>query len=169
MIFAPPPPPQFDTLYRPSYQEIGNEDILARYRIADSEVVDSREGSSYLRGLRVQVEARRKLIDLLRLPNDWNSFGAESPARNAIAVAGRVIDSLIRTNLVPDAVLPSAEGGVAICFVRDNRYADIECLNSGEILAVKSTRNEQPHAWAIDESSIDSDMAARNISAYLSL
>ena len=139
---------------------------MSRYILNEKDIITSREGSSYIRRMLALREARQKLQNLLYLSADWNTFGAESPAELAVRTAGSILESLVRNNLIPDGILASAEGGVAICFVRDNKYADIECLNSGEILAVKSTRHERPYVWTLDEGSIDSDFAAQSISEY---
>ena len=170
MIFAPPPQPQsVEIRYRPSYQEIGDPSVSIRYRTTDEEVIRSREISSYLRGVLAQSQFGRTLDGFSSLEGGWNTFGSEVPAQIAVAAADHAIRCLIGANLIPDAIMPSAEGGVAICFVRGGKYADIECLNTGEILAVKSTQGERPHAWALDATSIDSGAAAQQISAYLSV
>jgi hypothetical protein len=70
-------------------------------------------------------------------------------------------------SVVPDAVLSSAEGGVAICFVRDGKYADVECLNTGEVLAVKYSRDENPRAWSVENTRNGVLQLAHSITAYL--
>ena len=45
--------------------------------------------------------------------------------------------------------IPSAEGGVGITFVAGDKYADIEFLNSEEILAVTSEGQERPTVWEL--------------------
>jgi hypothetical protein len=54
--------------------------------------------------------------------------------------------------LLPSKVVASAEGGVAICFASQEKYADVECLNSGAILAVKSRRGGLPEVWEVPQS-----------------
>jgi hypothetical protein len=46
----------------------------------------------------------------------------------------------------------SVEGGVAISFQRGDLYADIEFLNSGEVLAVTSDRITPPVVWQVSNS-----------------
>jgi hypothetical protein len=165
MILAPQPP-NFEAHYRPSYVEIANDHVSEQYRNTDKELVASREGSDFLRRMIAMVYASQKLDKLCMLRNNWNSFDSEKPAIATIQAAFQVVNVLVALDLIPDAILPSAEGGVAICFVRHGKYADVECLNSGEILAVTSTRGEKPHAWALDPNSITA-AALENFSAYL--
>ena len=165
MIFAPPQPSS-PAAY-PSYVEIGDEDTFARYRNYAKDIRESYERSAFLRRTLALQEARIQLERLRSLNVNWNSFGSDVPANSAIEAAGRVLESLLRADLVPDGILPSAEGGVAICFVKDDKYADIECLNSGEVLGVKSTLRQRPFVWTLDEASVDSDSAAQDISLYL--
>lgn len=169
MIFALPPQPQFEIQYRPSYLEIADESVQNRYRTTDGEVIRSREGSAYLKGLVATSLLRKKLHELANCDKNSMMPGEDPPSQHAIGAAGHVLRSFLSSHLIPDGVLASAEGGVAICFVRGDKYADIECLNSGEVLAVTSTRNKHPHAWALRDISIDSESAAQIISSYLSL
>jgi hypothetical protein len=91
------------------------------------------------------------------LREGWDTYGASAPTAIARDNAVRVLDRLLSKNLTPSKVLPSAEGGVAISFTASSRrYADIECFNSGDILAITSNRRSEPVVWAVGtESSVD--------------
>jgi len=168
MIFVPPPHPQYEIRYRPSYEEVANDDISRYYRKTEAEMIGSREGSDYVRTTIAQLEGRRKLKQLSELRANWDSFGSEGPTAEAIRIAGDFINHLIAVGLIPDAILPSAEGGVAVCFVREGKNADVECLNSGEVLAVRYSRNERPHAWAVEQSPAGTEATVQILSAHLS-
>ena len=167
MILAIPPQPCMDFHGHSEYGELANENTLDRYKRNAQYIRDFQDGSSFMRRVVALQEAQNKLTNLLHLRSDWNSFGAEAPTESTVAVARHILRRLVWSDLVPDGIVPSAEGGVAFCFVRGNKYADIECLNSGEVLAVKTTRNEQPTVWALDESSNAVDSTAQSISTYL--
>jgi len=166
MIVAAPPQPATH-MNCSFYGELADDEVMARYRKNEIEILASREGSSFLRQMLLMWRMQERLSAVAAVSQDWDTFGSEAPNRDAVLAAGNILKSLIRSDVVPDAILPSAEGGVAICFVRGNRYADIECLNSGEILAVTSTRHERPYVWNLDQDSIATDSAARAISTYL--
>src|SRR5947208_2620679 len=80
------------------------------------------------------AEHRQKLV---RLQTDQTLVGeAETPNDQAIIWGHIIIDELERMQFPPTRVVASAEGGIAVCFVNGQKYADIECLNSGDVIAV---------------------------------
>jgi hypothetical protein len=103
--------------------------------------------------------------DMQGLPGDWNGYNSEPPNEFARQVAKQIL--LSATNvLVPTRVAPSAQGGIGICFYgRNNKYADIECLNTGEILATLSDGRGRPEVW--DVRPIDSRGALERIGKYI--
>ena len=76
---------------------------------------------------------------MVNLEADWDSYGAEPPNDVALLAAVQVLDDLASINLDPTSIDPSVEGGICLSFQRGERYGDIECFNTGEILAVTST------------------------------
>ena len=68
--------------------------------------------------------------------------------------------------LVPTRIVPSAEGGIAVCFVHGDRYADLECLNSGEILAVTYRGVAEPLVWEVAPESATLRTAIEHIRAH---
>lgn len=95
------------------------------------------------------------------------SYRPEAPTRLAIEYAKAILEELQRIELVPDRVVESAEGGVAIYFVSGNKYSDLECLNTGEILGVTSNRKDRPVAWEVDKSPHGIARAAARIRKFL--
>lgn len=166
MIYAPP---QYVELqYRPSYSEIGDASIREKYRITEHELIQSREGSEYVRRKIAQLELNRRLKQLASLPTNWDGNGADPPLEPAISNAAALIDSFIHVGLIPDALTTSVDGGVAICFVRTGKYADVECLNDGEVLAVRYSSQDNPTAWVVQPNSVASDATVQFFSTYLS-
>src|SRR5690242_21772986 len=110
----------------------------------------------------------RTMQDLASITLGWDSYGGEMPTQVAISNATAIASKFINNGLIPDAIAPSAEGGVAICFMRNDKYADIECFNSGEILAVRYSSQDDPKAWVIEASASASDATLQTVSNYLS-
>jgi hypothetical protein len=113
-----------------------------------------------------------KLADELRgfrsLPKNWDSYGAESP--NATAVQwGITALGRLHEDVEPHRVFPSAEGGVVITFRRGNRYADIECYNTGEILGTLSDGTGHPIVFDVAVRGTGVDDAIEKIREYLNL
>jgi len=94
-------------------------------------------------------KAEQKLNDMDFIAPNWDSYGAPPPGREARNCAREILILLQRQSLPPSAIVPSSEGGVAICFLESGAYADIECLNTGEILAVTYKGNDEPYVWDV--------------------
>jgi hypothetical protein len=92
---------------------------------------------------------REQLDEATNLRQNWDSYNAEPPNHQAQNLAAGVLTFLETNSIAPSRLVPSAEGGVAFCFVESNRYADIECLNTGEILAVIYEGNNDPIVWQV--------------------
>jgi hypothetical protein len=96
---------------------------------------------------------RSALRDLDNIKDDWNSYDAPAPSLRSINMGWRVLASLREASLIPERVLPSAEGGVAFIFIStgENR-AVIETLNSGEdfVLLYDRRGNSKTMEWKGD-------------------
>jgi len=100
---------------------------------------------SIYRRAKLRIDQNRRSVHALaKLRPNWDSYGAPAPSGRSIANAIRVLNLLESLNLDPTRILPSAEGGVGICFVREDRYADIECSNDGEVLGVYYVGAQMP-------------------------
>lgn len=86
--------------------------------------------------------------------------GANAPASHTQVFALAMLDLLKNQDFSPTRIVASAEGGIAICFVKGDKYADVEFLNTGEILGVQSDRRSRPVAWEIDQNARDFTRAA---------
>jgi hypothetical protein len=107
-----------------------------------------------------------KLAKILTTPSLWPE-GAEGPSESAGRVARLVLSQFKEFDLVPTKVVASAEGGVAICVVRGERYSDVECLNSGEILAVNSDKKNLPDVWEIKRETNDLALSLSRIRTFV--
>jgi hypothetical protein len=95
-------------------------------------------------------KAEQKLNDMGKLAPNWDSYGAQPPTAEARDCAREILILLQSQSFPPSTIVPSSEGGVAICFLESDKYADIECLNTGEILAVTYKGNDEPYVWDVD-------------------
>ncbi|HEX6864516.1 MAG TPA: hypothetical protein VF414_16930, partial [Thermoanaerobaculia bacterium] len=63
---------------------------------------------------------------------------------------------------------PSVEGGVGIVFgTAGQRYADIECFNDGEVLAITSEPDAEPVVWPVNLEPDSLRQTIRRITAFL--
>ena len=90
--------------------------------------------------------------------------------KTAITNARRVLGVLWSAGLASSirAVSPSADGGVGIVFAgSDQKYADIECFNDGEILAITSEGTAEPSVWPLNGEAETLRHAIETISTFL--
>jgi hypothetical protein len=161
-------PAQVEVRYRPSYEEIADDRISAEYRRTEAEMILSRQSSEYINQTMARVELERKLQKLGRLSKNWDSYGSDSPSAVAISSALEIGATFIKLGLTPDVIVPSSEGGVALCFMRNKKYADVEFFNSGSIIAVRHSSQDDPKAWSIGRDNAAIESAVKVISQYLS-
>jgi hypothetical protein len=88
----------------------------------------------------------------------WAGHDVAPPNRVAIALAKSIAVILFNDGLTPDRVVASGEGGIALCFIQDTIYVDIECLNEGEILVgMRNQESGETDVWSFDMSQASID------------
>ncbi len=100
----------------------------------------------------------RKLRSFSRLSKGWDGYDAEIPNLLAIAKARVILEKLEELKFVPTDVCPSVEGGASIYFIKDNKYADFEFFNSGDVLAGISNRVEEPIVLKINSGNVETSI-----------
>lgn len=111
---------------------------------------------TYGKGESVWVNCHRTLKGLSRLEDGWDGFSAPAPNRRSIRFAWEVLEQLPSMIFPPNAIIPSAEGGVGISFSQDNRYASFEFCNTGEIVLLKMIGNSDPDVTLVHFSELKS-------------
>jgi hypothetical protein len=115
------------------------------------------------------LKTQLKLIEnLQRLPKGWDGYNAESPNQNSVIRSQFILMHLFRMKFLPDKITPSVENGVGISFIQGDKYADIECFNTGEILAVTSDRQAAPQVWEVSNRPQEITSALRKIRDFIS-
>ncbi len=109
----------------------------------------------------------QRLEELGKLEEGWNGYGAAAPNDLAISLAKSVLRRLAETGLPAPRVSPSAEEGICLSFRNANLYADIECFNSGEIVAATSDGRGQQNVWEADSGRQEITQTARRIGTHL--
>jgi len=113
-------------------------------------------GSRYVELEQAFTELRDQLSSLRRLPAGWDSYSAPAPNARAIDAAERALTVLRLVNAKPSAVLPSADGGVGICFFKEHHYAHIELSNDGDAWVVMYGPTGSPESWQLPSMTEDS-------------
>jgi len=112
-------------------------------------------------------QLNQKVTGFSKLPNNWDGYGASAPNSVSISHALLILTILERLRLRPSCVTPSVENGIAISFVKLSKYSDMECFNSGEVLAVMSDGNGSPDVWELQAGNQEIELAAQKIREFL--
>lgn len=108
------------------------------------------------------------LARLYSLEDNWDSNGAPAPNDRALALAERVFSTIAAATLRPDRIVASAEGGVAFVFANGDRVADIEALNSGELLAsTVDYGSDESRVWELTDSNHEIVAATETFRKFL--
>lgn len=114
------------------------------------------------------LECDRRLEELLELEQDWDSYGAAPPNRVAVSLAAKVLRALSKEGLPAPCINPSAEEGICMSYRAGSLYADVECFNSGEMLAATSDGEGERRVWEVDSRQPETIKTARLIRIFLS-
>lgn len=73
----------------------------------------------------------------------------------ALRAAAKVLECLAAVDMPKPDVCPSVEEGVCISFWQRDRYAHVECFNTGEIVAAVMDEQRQHRTWAVERTAAD--------------
>jgi hypothetical protein len=77
------------------------------------------------------IDAEGALDRISHLGADWDSYGAEAPAADAIQASKKILEELAGDLILPSTIAPSAEGGISIYFMTGQRTVYVESYNQG--------------------------------------
>lgn len=94
-----------------------------------------------------------KIDDMARLEKNWDSYDADPPSEECRNKAKAAVTVAQLLDIYPKHVCPSAQGGIGLCWFGPERYADIEYLNDGEVLAVTSLQKNRDgiEVWEVTD------------------
>lgn len=108
-----------------------------------------------------------KKLDQIQLATEQWTRTMPKPSEDSLSEARALLGRLRASNFVPSRVMPSAEGGIGICFEDGERYADFECTNDGRITGVISDRKGFVEAFAVDRSFEGESQAIAKVREFL--
>lgn len=134
MPIAPPLPPARTI---PAYYDaaVSGADALTIFLPFRDKIVASRE-TSLLWKRHVAGDLDGQISGYAELCAGWDSYDALPPSHAAVQHARDMLAKLRELFLIPNAALPSAEGGIALVFTNGDRYAQLEILNSGSLISL---------------------------------
>ena len=103
---------------------------------------------------------KQQIIELKNLSKGWDSYNANPPNYDALINSIEILNALFESQLIPTRIMPSVEGGVSFLFIKNTKYADIECDNDGDVFAGMSDRIGEPILWQIIEADEEKSLSA---------
>ncbi len=113
------------------------------------------------------VSMNNDLKRFAKLQSGWDGYDADAPNEVAIFWCEELIKILVKDKFIPKGLTPSVEGGVGVYFEEGDKYADIECLNNGAILAVTSIGDNEPQVWDVEHTPFSMKETVKTISKFL--
>jgi hypothetical protein len=130
-------------------------------------IAEAQSTSQYLQVEKCYQDLCESLDASANLADNWNSYDAEKPSPSAIKAAARFLRRLRTEFFMPNRVIPSAEGGVAVYFTRGDKTAYLEYRNSGESILAMYDNLSDPIVVELTESDADESRAITNIRDYI--
>ncbi|MCF7809724.1 hypothetical protein K9N50_01910 [bacterium] len=109
-------------------------------------------------------------LKLEKLSVGWDGYKAQIPNSDSLDNAKKFSRLLLKNNIISNSILASVMGGVIIRISARLREVFIEFYNNGKILVMKNdktTQNDQPSIFSIDDSSDDFEYAIKQIQGFL--
>jgi hypothetical protein len=130
-------------------------------------IAEAGSTSRFLQIAKTYQELRSSLDTCATLADNWDSYGAAKPARHSIEAADRFLQKLFTALFMPNRVIPSAEGGVAVYFNCDNKTAYVEYRNSKEVILAMFDDQSDPIIVELTENDADESRALSLIRSYI--
>jgi hypothetical protein len=96
---------------------------------------------------------------LTNLRDNWDGEGTLKPTIKTITVAAKYLLNVSKLNFLPSRIIPSAEGGLGFIYLVNGKQADIEFLNSGEVLVGVYPIDSMTEVWDVSEVGLEESVA----------
>ena len=143
-----------------------------RHFVPQFDLVESAKYSNWLTGSNFLVvkygliNVKEELARISELPDNWDSYGAEAPARRAIEQTRSTLAELAGNLLLPSTIVPSAAGGVSAYFMKNDTVAYIESYNDGTQTLVTYDRDGNTEVLEVGSEILPAQLADQ-ITGYL--
>lgn len=89
-------------------------------------------------------QAQYQIKVALQLQAGWDSYNAAPPSEAAAKMATRVVELVRQNFFAAPHIVCSTEGGIAAAFSAEDKFAQIELLNSGNVLTTTYSSRQRP-------------------------
>jgi hypothetical protein len=80
-----------------------------------------------------QRSAQRKLAELSKLPENWNSYGSPPVQQGALELAANLIPELVKLDMPEPEIFPVSGGGIQLEWKNSERELEIEVRSNKTI------------------------------------
>jgi len=129
-------------------------------------IVRSSLESEYTQRLTQYLALLRDFFRLRNLELGWDGYAAAPPTSRSLIRALSTLQRLLSLRFLPSRIIPSAEGGVALCYSYLDSFAQLELLNSGETVVVSYRGAAVPEAWEISDSEQETKKLVRRLQSF---
>ena len=84
-----------------------------------------------------QIEPIKKILGVLLLPENWDSYGGQIPTREAAETAIQIIASIVQEDPPRPRVVPLGTGGIQLEWKKGERELEVECGPDGSVEALR--------------------------------
>lgn len=112
------------------------------------------------------IEIYKKLKELEKYQDNWDSYGAPAPNQIAFDMAKKILDLSIAKNFISMRIAPSVEGGIALGYKNEDRYADFECFNDGDIVVMFMDKDKIYSIFEVKDD-LEIEQAIKQISIFI--
>lgn len=80
-----------------------------------------------------QVQGIKKLVEIMALPQNWDSYGSPPPSQGAVSIAIELLMGIDLDYFLSPRVVPVAGGGVQLEWSLGTREVELEVLDDGSV------------------------------------
>jgi len=89
-----------------------------------------------------QVEGIKRLIRVLKLPENWDSYNSQPPSQIAVNLGIRILAEINQEDILPPTVVPVSGGGVQLEWSVALRELELEISRDGLVEYLKTQSGE---------------------------
>jgi hypothetical protein len=127
---------------------------------------ETRSSSKFLERQRHFELLSGSLLRLGSLAQGWDSYDSDPPSLRATGLAANFLRKLYEGSFLPSSIVPSAEGGAALYFLRGNKNAYAEFRNSGELIVALYDDKIDPTVVELSSADADETRAIELLKSY---
>ncbi len=109
----------------------------------------------------------KAIEDTKLLKNGWDSYEAPAPTDIAISATRQLLNALKRISFLPTTIVPSAEGGIAVYFMKGDKIVFIENFNTGDSILAMYDSNSEPQILDLVLEQLNQEQAIEKVRNYL--